>query len=179
LKTGLEFSSCIEASHGVTSTPAGQSFLFHGRQVLQQLNSLCEDRNEYSREKGGHLRISATTTFTTEFLPGILSTYLKMRPEVKVDLRMQLSHDIVQSVSNGTADIEIVADTASTHDLEVKPYREYRYVVATSVTHFLADCNSVSSEETLNFDHFGSAEASAMHGFLMQSATNINRSLQI
>jgi DNA-binding transcriptional LysR family regulator len=167
------------SSHGVTLTPAGQSFLYHGRLVLQQINSLRGDLLEYSRGKRGHLRISATTTSTTEFLPAILSTYLKLHPEVNVDLREQLSHDIVRSVSNGTADIGIVADTTSTHGLEVRPYRKYRHVVATSVSHPLAHRNTVSFEETLDYDYVGLVEASAMHGFLVQAATDINRSLQI
>jgi DNA-binding transcriptional LysR family regulator len=165
------------SSHGVTLTPAGQAFLYHSRIVVQQLHQLRGDLHEYSRGTKGHLRVSATTMSTTEFLPRILNQYLTQHPDVNVNLREQLSHESVRAVCNGTTDIGIVSDSTSTQGLKTKPYRQYRHTLATSLSHPLAERSSVTFEETLDFDHVGLVESSAMQGFLLQAASGVNRIL--
>jgi DNA-binding transcriptional LysR family regulator len=169
----------LRSSHGVTLTAAGQAFLYHSRIVLQQLDRLRSDLHEYSRGTKGYLRVSATTTSTTEFLPAVLNQYLTQHPDININLREQLSHDIVRAVENGTTDIGIVSDSTSTHELEARPYRQYRHTLATSHSHPLANHTSVSFEETLDFDYVGLVDSSAMHGFLLQTASRINRTLPI
>ena len=53
----------------------------------------------------------ANTTALGEFLPPVLRTYLLTHPDVNIDLRERLSHDIVRAVSEGQTDIGIVAGT--------------------------------------------------------------------
>jgi DNA-binding transcriptional LysR family regulator len=74
------------SSHGVELTPAGQALLYHGRLVLQQLERLRADLQEYAKGVKGHLRIFANTT-AIEFLPALLRTYLTIHPDVNVDLQ--------------------------------------------------------------------------------------------
>ena len=139
-------------SHGVTLTPAGQTFLHHGRMVLRQLENLKGDLQEYAHGVKGHLRISASTTPMTEFLHDVLRKYLAEHPDVSVDLRERLSHDIVGAVSDGTADIGVVADSVATGELEVLHYRRYRLVLATALTHPLAKCKTIAFENTLQHE---------------------------
>src|SRR2546426_601296 len=80
-------------SRGVALTPAGHAFLFHGRLMLQELQRLQGDLQEYSKGVKGHLRILANTTAITAFLPRVLRKYLVTHPSVNIDLREQLSHD--------------------------------------------------------------------------------------
>jgi DNA-binding transcriptional LysR family regulator len=166
-------------SHGVTLTPAGHAFLHHGRIVLQQLESLRGDLQEYVRGIKGHLRLFATTTSVTEFLPSILSMYLGKHPDVNIDLQEHLSNDIVRAVNEGVTDIGIVADVAHAQGLEILPYRQYRHVLATAIKHPLAKRKNITFEETLQFDYVGLLEGTVMHAFLMQAARALNRSLKI
>ena len=179
LEESLGAKLLYRASQGVTLTPPGQAFLYHARVVLQQLEHLRGDMQEYAQGVKGHVRIFANTTAITEFLPAVLRTYLATHPDVNVDLRERLSHDIVRAVTEGTADIGIVAGSVRTEGLEVLPYRKDRLVLATAATHPLAQRKKIGFAETLEFDYIGLPEASAIHAFLNQAANDVHKALKI
>lgn len=166
-------------SQGVTLTPAGKAYLHHARLVLQQLQQLRNDLQEYVHGLKGHVRVFANTTAITEFLPAILPTYLANHPDVSVDLREHLSPDIVRAVSQGKTDIGIVAGEVRTEGLEVLPYRSDRLVLATALTHPLAQRTEVSFDETLQHDYVGLSEASAINAFLAQAASRLEKSVRM
>jgi DNA-binding transcriptional LysR family regulator len=160
---------------GVTLTPAGQAFAHHARLVLLQLDHLRSDLHEYAQGIKGHLRVYASTTAITEFLPAVLSRYLATHPDVSVDLRERLSSDIVRAVGEGQTDIGIVSGSVRAQGLEVIPYREDRLVLAVPAGHALASRRSVAFSETLALPHVGLHEASAIHAFLHQIARDLHR----
>jgi len=165
----------LRSSQGVTLTPPGQAFAHHARLVLLQLEHLRGDLDEYARGIKGHLRVAASTTAITEFLPAVLQRYLATHPEVSVDLRERLSSDIVRAVSEGQTDIGIVSGTVRTEGLEVMPYREDRLVLVVAASHALAGRGAVHFADTLAFDHVGLNEASAIHAFLHRIAAELHR----
>jgi DNA-binding transcriptional LysR family regulator len=165
--------------HGVILTPAGNSFLQHGRLVLEQLERLKGDLQGYAKGVKGNLRVFASTGPITEFLPGVLRTYLKTHPNVRVDLREHLSQDIVRAVSDGTTDIGIVADIVATDGLETIPYRQYRHVLVTSTDHAFAARKLIGFAETLEEDYVGLLEGGVMNTFLRQAANRLNNDLKI
>lgn len=179
LEDNLDLKLLIRASQGVTLTPPGQAFLLHARLVLQQLEYLRSDLQEYAQGMKGHVRVFANTTAMTEFLPAILPSFLASHPDVSVDLRERLSHDIVRAVSEGKTDIGIVAGNVRTEGLEVLPYRNDRLILVTAPGHPLARQDMVAFEETLAYDHIGLHEASAIHTFLNQAASALHKSLNI
>jgi DNA-binding transcriptional LysR family regulator len=166
-------------SQGVTLTPPGQAFLHHARVVLSQLEQLRGDMQEYARGIKGHVRIFANTTATTEFLPNDLRNFLAEHPDVNVELRERLSHDVVRAVSEGTADIGIVAGNVRPESLEVMPYRSDRLILAVSESHPLAGKTSIPFEEATEFDFVGMPEASAIHTFLNRVAHDMHKKLQV
>jgi DNA-binding transcriptional LysR family regulator len=167
------------SSHGVGLTPAGHAFLHHGRIVLQQLEHLRGDLQEYACGLKGHLRLCATTSCISEFLPAVLRMYLSTHPDVNVNLKEHLSRDIVRAVNEGTTDLGIVADIANPQGLETLPYRRYRYVLAMAARHPLAKRKAIAFEETLDFDQVCLLDGTVMHAFLMQAANELNRKLRI
>ena len=166
-------------SQGVTLTPPGQAFVHHARQVLAQLEHLSGDLQEYAKGVKGHLRVFANTTALGEFLPPVLRTYLTTHPDVNIDLRERLSHDIVRAVSEGQTDIGIVAGTVRTENLEVIPYRRDRLVLVVPSGHAMAELASIDFSDTLVLDHIGLHEASAIHAFLRQICHGLHRSLRL
>jgi len=165
----------LRSSQGVTLTTPGQAFAHHARLVLLQLDHLRSDLQEYAKGIKGHLRVFASTTAITEFLPAVLSRYLATHPDVSVDLRERLSSDIVRAVGEGQTDIGIVSGSVRTEGLEIMPYHEDRLVLAVPARHALASRRSVLFAETLELDHVGLHEASAIHAFLHQIARELHR----
>lgn len=166
-------------SHGVTLTPAGQAFLYHGRQVLQQLEQLKGDLQQYAQGIKGHVRIHANTTAINEFLPAVLPVFLRSHPDVSVDLREQLSLDIVRAVSEGKTDIGIVAGNVRVEGLETLPYHKDRLVVATARTHPLAQHDGLHFIDTLDHDFVGLNESSVIHAFLVDAANVLGKTLKV
>jgi len=179
LEEGLGSKLLYRSSQGVTLTPPGQAFAHHARLVLHQLEHLRGDLQEYAQGVKGHLRVFASTTAITEFLPAVLRTYLSTHPDVNVDLRERLSSDIVRAVSEGKTDIGIVSGNVRTEGLEVVPYREDRLVLAVPPGHALAKRKAVPFADTLEYDHIGLHEASAIHAFLQQIANAMHRSIKL
>jgi DNA-binding transcriptional LysR family regulator len=166
-------------SQGVTLTPPGQAFVHHARLVLGQIESLRGDMQEYAKGVKGHLRIFANTTALGEFLPPVLRTYLLSHPDVNIDLKERLSHDIVRAVTEGQTDIGIVAGHVRTENLEVIPYRQDRLALVVPAGHALAQTESIDFEQTLGLDHIGLHESSAIHAFLRQVCDGLHRRLPL
>jgi DNA-binding transcriptional LysR family regulator len=164
-------------SQGVTLTPPGQAFVHHARLVLGQIENLRGDLQSYAKGIKGHLRVFANTTALGEFLPPVLRSYLRSHPDVNIDLRERLSHDIVRAVTEGQTDIGIVAGMVRTENLQTIAYRRDTLLLAVPRGHALAGGGAVAFADTLELDHVGLHEASAIHAFLRQACDLLHRSL--
>ena len=164
-------------SQGVTLTPPGQAFVHHARLVLGQIEHLRGDLQSYAKGIKGHLRVFANTTALGEFLPPVLRDYLRTHPDVNIDLRERLSHDIVRAVTEGQTDIGIVAGAVRTENLETLPYRQDTLLLVLPRGHALAGAGAVAFADTLELDHVGLHEASAIHAFLRQACDKLHRVL--
>lgn len=160
-------------SQGVTLTPSGEAFLRHARLVLRQIDHLRGDIHEYARGIKGQVRMLANTTAMTEFMPAVLSRFLASHPDVTVELRERLSYLVIKAVSEGSADIGIVAGKPASSELEYIPYREDRLVLVTPVDHALSERTEVAFSDTLAYEYVGLSEWSAIHAFLIQAADKL------
>lgn len=160
-------------SQGVTLTPSGEAFLRHARLVLRQIDHLRGDIHEYARGIKGQVRMLANTTAMTEFMPAVLSRFLASHPDVTVELRERLSYLVIKAVSEGSADIGIVAGKPATSELEYIPYREDRLVLVAPVDHPLSELTEVAFSYTLAYEYVGLSEWSAIHAFLIQAADKL------
>jgi len=165
-------------SQGVTLTAPGETLLAHARRVLQQLEQLSGDLQEYTAGVKGHVRVYANTTAMSEFLPAVLRTYLVSYPDVYVDIHERLSPDIVRALQEGTVDIGIVAGDVRTDGLEVTPYRPDRLVLATALSHPLAKQQEIAFTDTLDYDFIGMQEGSAIYSFLKRAAADGHRAIR-
>lgn len=178
IEEGLGVKLLVRTPQGVTLTPPGQAFVHHARLVLGQLEHLRTDLQEYARGLRGHLRVFANTTALGEFVPPVLRRYLLEHPDVNVDLQERLSHDIVRAVSEGQADIGIVAGLVRTENLQTLPYRRDRLVLVVPPDHPLARLASVAFVDTLDFEHVGLSESSAIRAFLQQLCDGLKRPMR-
>lgn len=166
------------SNQGVKVTGAGETLLAHARRVIRQLEQLSGDLQEYASGVKGHVRVLANTTAMSEYLPAVLRTYLVNHPDVTIEMQERLSPEIVRAVQEGMVDIGIVAGNVRTEGLEVMPYRHDRLVLATALSHPLAQRRHVGFIDTLDYDFIGLPEASAIHNFLKRAAGDLQRALR-
>lgn len=165
------------SSQGVTLTPAGTAFVHHARAVFAQVEHLHDDLHAYASGIRGHVRLWANTTAMTEFLPRGLAAFMASHPDVNIELRERLSHEIVRAVDESVTDIGIVAGDVRTDRLETLPYRDDRLVLVCSTNHPVAHAASIDFADTLQHDYVGLAESSAIHRFLSQAASTAGHKL--
>jgi DNA-binding transcriptional LysR family regulator len=123
LEEQLGFKLLYRTSQGMTLTPAGEAFVHHARLVQERVEHLAGDMQEYGEGIKGHVRIWANTTAISEFLPVVLSSFLRDFPDINVDLREVLSGEILKGVAESATDIGIVAGNVHSNHLQMLPYQ--------------------------------------------------------
>jgi DNA-binding transcriptional LysR family regulator len=179
LEEDLGFKLLYRTSQGMTPTPAGEAFVHHARLVLERVEHLAGDMQEYGEGIKGHVRIWANTTAISEFLPAVLSSFLRDHPDVNIDLREVLSGEIIKGVADGATDIGIVAGNVHGEHLEMLPYRDDRLVLVTSADHALAHERSVDFAQTLDDNYVGLPTSSAIHAFITIAANALGRRIKL
>lgn len=157
-------------AQGVNLTAAGEALLYHAKRVMQQMEHLRIDMQDFGKGIKGHVRVFANTTSITEYLPEKLAGFLTQHPAVQVDLREFLSEEIVRSVADGGADIGILAGDAHTGDFDARPFGRNHLVLVVPTAHRFADASEMAFVDTLEEQHVGLHHASAIHRFLLRKA---------
>jgi DNA-binding transcriptional LysR family regulator len=114
---------------GVTLTPAGLNLVEHARGILQRVNATRADMAEFAGGLKGSIRVHASTSAITQFLPADLAAFAEQRPELRVDLREGFTPDIAQAVRSGVAEVGILVGDVGLGDLETAVYRRDRLVI--------------------------------------------------
>jgi DNA-binding transcriptional LysR family regulator len=179
LEEKLGFKVLYRSSQGMQLAPAGEAFVHHARLVLERVEHLAGDMQEYGEGVKGHVRIWANTTAISEFLPAVLSTFLRDFPDVNVDLREVLSGEIVKAVADGVTDIGIVAGNVQAEGLEILPLREERLVLVTARDHRLARLPSVDFSQTLQDNYVSLPTSSAIHLFIDHAAQALGARIKL
>jgi len=164
------------SAQGVNLTAAGQALLYHAKRVMQQMEHLRCDMQDFGKGIKGHVRVFANTTSITEYLPEKLAGFLTQHPAVQVDLREYLSEEIVRAVAEGEADIGILAGDVHTGDFDARPFGRNQLVLVVPAAHRLAQAGSADFVDTLDEQHVGLHHGSAIHRFLLRKAELAGRS---
>lgn len=151
---------------GVETTAAGRTLMHHARVVLQQMDRMRGELGEYARGLKGYVRLLSNTAAMTEFLPETLSAFLAAHPEVDIDLEELVSHEIVEAIAQGRADVGIVNDAVDLSGLETFPFRHDRLVLVTARDHPLAERRELAFVETLQEDFVGLTGDNALQAYL-------------
>jgi DNA-binding transcriptional LysR family regulator len=154
LQRGLGAKLLYQRDQVLTFTPAGQRFLARSRVAMQDTECLIVKMQDYASGGKGHVRISADTN-SIEFLPPVLSAFLSAHPGVSIDLKEQLSDQVLAAVRNGRTDIGIASGHLHATDLQISPYKLDRLVLAVAFHHSVSGRETIAFGETLKFDFIG------------------------
>ncbi|MEZ7847806.1 MAG: LysR family transcriptional regulator [Polaromonas sp.] len=166
-------------ARGVRLSPPGLAFLHHARLILHQVDQMQGDLNEYGGGLRGHLRVFANTTAVTDFLPELLPPFLADNPKVNIDLQEKPNAEIARGVQDGRADLGIVAGPVDTLGLERLHFSTDRLVLATALSHPLAQRQQVSFADTLDEDAIGMQQGSTLQMFLAQVTERLGKPMKL
>lgn len=91
---------------GRALTLAGQEFVVHARRILDA------NREAWLALKGanadGRVVLGATQDFSDSVLPGLLRTFTRTHPRVRLELRIGRSYELTKALDEGAADVVVI-----------------------------------------------------------------------
>src|SRR5438552_10303186 len=85
---------------GVALTPAGQSLLHYARQMIKLVDRMKSELSEYAGGVKGHIRIHASTSALTQFVPKELEAFLNRYPMIRMQIEERVGAAIVAAVAD-------------------------------------------------------------------------------
>ncbi|UTL81939.1 LysR family transcriptional regulator [Pseudomonas putida] len=164
---------------GVQPTPAGQALLQHARLIGQQVERLQFELGQYAQGQQGQVRLLCNTAALTEYLPELLAGYLADNPGVSVDVQEMPSLRIVQSITQGMADLGIISTAAPSTHLQTLPFRDDPLALITPLAHPLSSEPAPSFIDSLAHGHVGLGANSALALYLEEQALREGRRMRV
>ena len=175
IESVLEVSLLQRTNRGVEPTDAGRAFLTLARSALNGLEQIPAQMKSYSSGTRGLVRICASMSSITQFLPADLQTFMQGNPGVQVNLDEKISSEVIEAVRENSADIGIFSNVQNTWPLEVFDYRSDKLVLIVPRGHVLAAQSAWRFEQTLEYDYIGWETGSAINLQLSNAAMHAQK----
>lgn len=163
------------AKRGTRATEAGRALEHHARVVLQQIDHMRGELQQFGAGLRGHIRLLSNTAALSEYLPDALAEYLPRHPKLSVSVEERSSQEIVHAIRGKTADFGIVADSVGLDGLEQMPFREDWLIAVAAVDHSLAARERVAFAELVDADFIGMTDGSALPVHLADQAKALGK----
>ena len=127
------------AGRGIELSDAGKTFMATARSVITHAETARMVLDNLAREPIGRLRIFASQTVATYWLPARLVRLHECHPEIDVTLTVGNTAQVAAAVSDGSADLGFVEGNVSREDLMRRVIARDELVLVLSEAHPLAD----------------------------------------
>lgn len=98
---------------GLALTPAGERLKPKARKILQEVERVREDMEEFRGMRQGVLRIGSGNTIGIYLLPNVLGTFSRRFPGVRPSLRVADLDALIRALQEGELDLALVEDELS------------------------------------------------------------------
>ncbi|KPQ05421.1 MAG: Transcriptional regulator [Rhodobacteraceae bacterium HLUCCA12] len=132
---------------GIVLTESGRRFVPHARRVVQRATEAEAFLIDLERDIAGTLRIQASQTVASYFLPGYLMRFQANYPKVVVKFAQGNTASVLEAVISGAADIGVVEGYVSNPAIEVRPVADDRMCLLVGRAHPWADRCALSATD--------------------------------
>ena len=164
---------------GVEPTAAGVALLALARRALHELDQIPVQMQSYTSGVRGLVRVCASMSAITQFLPVDIRSFLDEYPDVQVQLEERVSNVVTKAVAENSADIGIFTDAPHGQQLEAFDYHADRLVMCTHRDHPLAVAKKLSFADALDEPIVGMHAGSAISIQLGRAASQAGRALNL
>lgn len=164
-------------ARGTALTPAGQALLHRARQILGQVEQLRSELSDYADGSKGHVRMQASASAISQFLPADLATFTAQAPQVLIALEERFSGEIVQALREGVADVGVVMEGTPLDGMEAFEYKVDQLVAVVPETHPVRGRAAVFSA-LLDYDFVTLESGTAVTRLLMDQAAVVQKPLR-
>ena len=179
LEDALRVELFTRSNRGTEPTAAAYALLHLARGVLNDLDGIATQMQDFRAGVRGHVRVVANISAITQFLPGELQHFMAAHPQVDVRLQEQISTAVAQSVAENAADVGILNHGSYGERVSLLPYREDELVLIVPAGHALARRRSVRLSDALACDFVGMHPGSAINNLLTRAAAEQEMPLKL
>ena len=170
------------SNRGIEPTPAGVELLSLARHVLNELDNVVFRLREYSDGARGIVRVFASHSAISEFLPACLQPFLERHPQVQVQLQEQVSAAVLQGVSTNAADVGLYAQSCGDNEhvggLMSMPFKCDELVLIVPADHPLVAIGEPNIEQVLDHDLIGLHTGSHINRTIIREAQRCSRAFR-
>ena len=109
IEQDLGTSVFVRTARGVRPTAAGEAFISHARQILQQYREARSEASDIENLKGGTIIFGISTYRGTYLLPPVLKKFHERYPKVHVEISEMDSIDLENQILEGILDLALIA----------------------------------------------------------------------
>lgn len=169
----------LRTNKGVEPTAAGEALLAMARRALHELDQIPVQMQAYASGVRGLVRVCASMSAITQFLPADIRDFLARYPDVQVQLEERTSTLATRLVAENGADIGIFTSAPHEPVLETFGYHRDRLVLCTPKAHPLAGRAHAVLQDILREPIIGMPTGSAIGVLLSRAAADAERALRI
>lgn len=134
---------------GIVPTEAGRILLRHAMPLFAAERAAAEDLAALRGLSTGSLRIGASTTIATWYLPRVLAAYHRVHPNVNLRLSAANTQEIVDRLVNRDLDLALVEGPVAHPSITVRRWKRDHLVWVAASRHFLARTGAPLSPDCL------------------------------
>lgn len=143
-----EIGQCLleRSAHSIRLTPAGETLLREGRELLQHADTILE--RVRAAGQGVRLRVGYAPSLASGLLSGAVENFAQKHPAARVELFDLSSRELLAGLEGDTLDVALtVRQKRDGHGLKWTPLAEVSWRLAVSRHHPLARRKEVTSAE--------------------------------
>lgn len=162
----------VRQRHGVSPTPAGETFLEYARTMLGEAQRAEQAMAAYASGVRGQVRLLATASVMTESLADDIVEFMRLPAHagIKVDVEERFSPEVARGVREGHASLGITWDTVDLQGLKTAVYRSDHLGIVVPAGHALAGFKKVDFAQTLVWEQVSLPSSSAVQVLLERAA---------
>jgi DNA-binding transcriptional LysR family regulator len=164
-------------ARGAELTAAGRAVLHRARLILNQADQLRAELSEYAQGDRGHVRLQASASAISQFLPADLASFSTIAPQAAIALEERFSGEIVQALREGATDIGVIMEGTPTEGLQCFEYEVDQLVAVVPRKHPLR-ARSVNYSALLEFEFVTLENATAITRLLIDQAAVARKPLR-
>ena len=160
------------AHNRVSLTEAGHVAFEYAETIFEKYSELENAIREITGNISGSLTLGASTTISEYMLPALLGDFNAKNPEVLLRLRVSNTEGIVSMVENNVIDLGVVEGPVTNKNLLVEVCRKDDLVVVVPPDHELANLESVTVEQMLEYPFICREEGSGTREVIAEHLKN-------
>lgn len=128
----------------VRPTPAGAALVTYAERFVDLRDELARAMTPGAEiAASGTLRIAASSVPGDYVMPAVLQRFHHDHPQVRLQMSISDSHDVVERLFDGEAELGLVGDVISNDQLICQPFLEDEIVVVVPPDHVLAHARTI------------------------------------